>query len=73
MDRGLARYIGDAMHTYVQQRSGNENMKPVIIGFVKLGDVGNRDEVTDQSPHNSNTTEQQVRCPLLLLAFADFF
>jgi len=37
----MARYIGDAMHTYVQQRSGNADTKPpIIIGFAKVSDIG---------------------------------
>jgi len=53
----LSRRIGEAVHTTMQQ-SGNTSMKPVLIGFTKLRNVKNRDEIRNKSLQIDNADEQ---------------
>ena len=60
MYNDMARYIGDEVHTCMQQ-SGSNGHRPVIMGFANLSHIKSNDKIRDQS-HDISTVDQQVRC-----------
>ena len=75
MYNDVARYIGEARHTCMQQsgtntciqQSGNTYQEPILLGFANLRDVKNYQEIRQQSQSwriptpNIDTTDKQVR------------
>jgi len=58
-DDDLARYIGESVHTCMQQ-SGSIDHTPVIIGFANLDNIIYNEEIRQQS-HSISDVDQQVR------------
>jgi len=56
----MARYIGENIHTCMQQ-SGDIYSKPVLIGFANLNDITNRNEISNSAVDLSDI-DQQVFC-----------
>ena len=60
-----ARYVGEAVHKF-GQRSGNNEWKPVLIGFASLPAVRKFHDTRDQT-HEISTKNERVRIAVHLL------
>ena len=66
MYNDVARYIGEARHTCMQQ-SGTTCQKPILLGFANLTDVKDHKNIKGKSQSwpipatNIDTTDKQVR------------
>ena len=68
MYNDVARYTGEALHTYMQQ-SGTACQKPILVGFANLHDVNNdnehkirEDRIESRSIVDNVVTGEQVHC-----------
>ena len=60
MYNDMARYIGDALHTCMQQSGTNCKKKPILLGFANLRDVKKHNDIKQRAQLNTNTAEKEV-------------